>query len=312
MILLVALFLLGNFSRWTIINSERIAEITGFVKSAVGFILISLSTSLPELTVAIFSTRNEEAIGISLGNVIGSNIVNICFVLGVCILYASRKNLVCIDFLPVITPEEIKSLQFGLFIASIVPLSLIYLGFASRLIGIILVSLFIWNTYQLMKKRKGVKEESTLGDERTRLIKYSTLLLLGVTGVIVCSYFIVGSATSIALTFGVPQVVIGATIVAFGTSLPELSTSLMATRNNSIDLALSNIVGSGFLNITLILGVSLIIANLTIDIGAFTNIAVFSLIANLFLWYFLSGERVCWKEGAVLVALYLIFLYNSI
>ena len=163
-----------------------------------------------------------------------------------------------------------------------------------------------------MKKRQGAKEESTLGEERTRLLRYSLLLILGVAGVIVCSFFIVNSATSIALGFGVPQVVIGATIVAFGTSLPELSTSLQATRNNSIDLALSNIVGSGFLNITLILGVSLIIANLTIDIGAFTNIAVFSLIANLFLWYFLSGERVCWKEGTVLVALYLIFLYNSI
>jgi cation:H+ antiporter len=196
LILIIALFLLGNFSRWTIINSERIAEITGFGKTALGFILMSLSTSLPELTVAVFSTRNEEAVGISFGNVIGSNIVNICFVLGVCILYSSWKNLLCIDFLPIITPEDIKSLQFGLFTASIVPLSLIYLGFASRLIGVFLVSLFVWNTYQLIKKRQGTRDESTLGEEKNRLLRYSLFLLFGVSGVIVCSYFIVNSATN--------------------------------------------------------------------------------------------------------------------
>ncbi len=311
-VLAVSLLLLSKFSHWTIINSERIAEITGFGKTAVGFILIALSTSLPELTVAIFSTANEEAVGVAIGNVLGSNIVNICLVFGACILYASRKNLVCIDFMPMITREDIKSLQFGLFSASIIPLSLIYLGFASRFIGVLLVGLFIWNTWKLMQKREGMKDEGSLGEEKKRLSRYSFMLLIGVVGVIVCSYYIVDSATFIALSIGVPKVVIGATIVAFGTSLPELATSLQATKNNNINMALANIVGSGFINVTLILGVTLIAANLTINIAAFTNIAVFSLIANLFLWYFLSGDGVCWKEGAVLISLYLLFLYTSL
>lgn len=311
-ILAVALILLSKFSEITIINSERIAEITGFGKTAVGFILIALSTSLPELTVAIFSTANEEAVGVAIGNVLGSNIVNICFVFGVCILYSSWNKLACIDFMPMITREDIKSLQFGLFSASIIPLSLIYLGFASRFIGILLIGLFAWNTIQLMKKREGMKEEGALGEQHKKLKWYSLILLVGVAGVVGCSYYIVESATIIAIAIGVPKVIIGATIVAFGTSLPELSTSIEATKNNSINMALANIVGSAFLNVTLILGVTLIAANLTINIAAFTNIAVFSLIANLFLWYFLSGDRICWKEGAVLVFLYFLFLFSNL
>jgi cation:H+ antiporter len=311
-ILIVSLILLDKFSHWTIINSERIADITGFGNTAVGFLLVSLSTSLPELTVVVFSTANEEAVGVAIGNVLGSNIVNVCFTLGTVILYSSWKKLSCIDFITMITGEDIKSLQFGLFSASIIPLSLIYLGFASRLIGLLLIGLFLWNTWQLTKKREGLKEEGALGDARKRLTWYSFMLLIGVAGVIGCSYFIVNSATEIATSLGVPKVIIGATIVAFGTSIPELATSLKATKNNSLDLALANIVGSGFLNITLILGFTLVAANLRINISAYTNVAIFSLISNLFLWYFLSGERICWREGAVLVTLYAVFLFSSL
>jgi cation:H+ antiporter len=147
---------------------------------------------------------------------------------------------------------------------------------------------------------------------KNRNKRYSAILLFGVAGVVASSYFIVDSATWIALTLGVPKVVIGATIVAFGTSIPELATSIQATKNNNINMALANIIGSGFLNVTLILGVTLIAANLTINISAFTNLAVFSLIANLFLWYFLGGERICWKEGTVLLFLYGLFLFSNL
>ncbi|TFH12606.1 hypothetical protein E4H04_13140, partial [Candidatus Bathyarchaeota archaeon] len=194
-VLVLSLVLLSKFSHWTIVNSERVADITGFGKTAVGFILIALSTSLPELTVSVFSTANEEAVGVAIGNVLGSNIVNICFVFGGCILYSSWKNLTCIDFLPIITRDDIKSLQFGLFSASIIPLSLIYLGFASRFIGLLLIGLFAWNTWKLVKNREGMKDEGALGDEKKRLTRYLLILMVGVAGVIVCSYFIVDSAT---------------------------------------------------------------------------------------------------------------------
>lgn len=311
-LLLASLLLLDKFSHMTITNSERVAEITGFGKTAVGFFLISLSTSLPELTVAIFSTATEEAVGVALGNILGSNIVNICLVFGLCILYAALKNLACIDFLPLITREDIKTLQFGLFSASLIPLVLIYLGYVSRVIGLVLILLFIYNTAKLIQNRENIKEEGALGEEKKKLPRYTTLLLIGVMGVVTSSYFIVDAATFIALNIGIPKIVIGSTIIALGTSLPELATSIQATKNNNIHIALANIIGSCFLNITLVLGVTLLATNFTINIGAYTNVAIFSLIANLFLWYFMNGDRICWKEGAILVFLYIVFLFSTL
>jgi cation:H+ antiporter len=310
-ILVIAIIVLDKASHWAIVNSIRIADITGFGRTTVGFILVSLSTSLPELSVALFSTTDEQSVGIAIGNVLGSNIVNICFVLGVSILFASWKQLSCIDFLPFITRDEIKRLQLGLFAASVIPLSLIYIGYASRLIGFVLIVIFIWNTYNFSKSDLDFRDEGAIGEEREKLPYYVGLSVIGAIGVVVCSYFIVQSATTIALGLGIPRVVIGATIVAFGTSIPELATSIEATKNESLNLALGNIVGSGFLNITLILGISLISTKFVINIGAFTNVAIFSLIGNLFLWYSLSGERICWREGVVLLFLYMVFLFTS-
>src|SRR4030042_418933 len=298
-VLVVALLLLDKFSHWTIVNSERVADLTGFGKTAVGFLLVAMSTSLPDLSVSVFSTRTQEAVGIAVGNVLGSNIVNVCLVFGVCILYAAWENLDCLDFLPLITRQDIKSLQLGLFAASIIPLTLIYIGYASRLIGVVLLLVFVWNTVQIIRSQEGVKDEGALGEEAGKLPRYMGLAVFGSLGVIASSYFIVESATYIALELGLSKLVIGATIVAFGTSLPELATSLEATKSGNISMALGNIVGSGMLNLTLILGTTLVLTDLTVDMSVFTNLAVFSLISNLFLWYFLSGDRICWREGAV-------------
>jgi cation:H+ antiporter len=109
----------------------------------------------------------------------------------------------------------------------------------------------------------------------------------------------------------VPPVVVGATIVAFGTSVPELATSIAATRKGHLDLALGNIVGSGFINITCILGVTLMSSPLSVNMAAFSKLAIFSLITNLLLWYFLSSEKLTWREGAVLLFVYSVFIATS-
>jgi cation:H+ antiporter len=135
--------------------------------------------------------------------------------------------------------------------------------------------------------------------------------LVGAALVIATAFFIVESASTIAVGVGIPPVVIGATIIAFGTSIPEFATSVSSTRKGHFDLALGNIVGSGFINITLILGVALIASPLNVNIAAFSNLALFSLIVNLFLWYFLGSGKISWREGALLLALYATFLVIS-
>ncbi|MBN1683814.1 sodium:calcium antiporter [Candidatus Bathyarchaeota archaeon] len=301
---------MGYSSETTINNSTVLADITGFGKTTIGFLLISLSTSLPELSVSVFSIGHPESLGISIGNVLGSQIANICLIFGACILYANYKHKVCLDFLILLTTQDLKDLQFGLFAASVIPLTLIYIGEASRVIGIILLLIFIWNTYKLIKNKTSIKDEGSREAQKT-MLWIVLKVLIGVTGVISSSYFIVESATNIALSLGIPRLVIGATIVALGTSLPELATSLQASKNNDLNLTLGNIIGSGFINLTFILGTILVLNDLTINISAFTEVTIFALISNMFLWYFLSGDKLCEREGWMLLILYAVYLITS-
>ena len=309
-ILLASLVVLDRTSNLTINNSVKISEITGFGKTTVGFILVGFSTSLPELSVSIFAVISQAGIGVAIGNVLGSNIVNISLILGVCFLMVALKRQKYEYFYPAIAKEEIGSLHFGLFIASIIPLALLYIGYASQFIGVILLTIFVFYTIQLARVKR-LKDEGALGSERTRLRKYVSFALIGAALIVASAFFIVESASFIAVSMGVPPVVIGATVVAFGTSIPELVTSIGSVRKGHLDLALGNIVGSCFINITFILGVALLASPLRVDMAAFSNLALFSLITNLFLWYFLSSEKMSWREGALLLVLYAAFLIIS-
>lgn len=310
--LLASLVVLDRASDWAITYSVKIADITGFGKTTIGFILVAFSTSLPELCVSVFAAfGGEKETGVAVGNVLGSNIVNICLILGVCFLAAALKNSESVKLAPAMAKEEIGTLYFGLFVASVVPLVLLYIRFAGRFIGVILLAIFVFYVYQLSKVRK-IREEGSLGEERRKLTLYTFFMLLGITLVVVSAYFIVGSATYIAESVGVPEVIIGATIVAFGTSLPELATSFDAVQKGHMDLALGNIVGSCFINITCILGVALLGASLeAVDMASFSHLVMFSLITNLLLWYFISSERISWREGIMLLVMYAIFIATS-
>jgi cation:H+ antiporter len=310
LVLLAFLVVLDKASDWTITNSVKVADITGIGKTTVGFILVAFSTSLPELCVSIFAALGGESIGVAVGNVLGSNIVNICLILGVCFLLVALKSSENVRLLPAMAKEEIGTLYFGLFVASVIPLALLYIGYASRFIGVILLAIFVLYVYQLSRVKK-IREEGSLGEERRKLGLYSLLTLLGAALVVVSSYFIVDSASFIAESLGIPPVVIGATVVAFGTSLPELATSIDSVQKGHMNLALGNIIGSCFINITCILGVALIGSTLAVNMAAFSQLVMFSLITNLLLWYFLSSERISWREGVMLIFMYLVFLVTS-
>jgi len=311
LLLFVSLVVLDKASHITITNAVRVAGITGFGKTTVGFVLVGFSTSLPELCVSIIAALSYgQTIGVAIGNVLGSNIVNVCLIVGIVVVLMALRSKKTSNMFPHITKEDLGSLYFGLFVASVIPLSLVYVTYASQVVGIILLVIFIVYMYQL-SKIKTVKEEGSLGEEKKKLSRYSTLAFLGAMFVVLSSYFIVDTASFIATMLGVPPVVIGATIVAFGTSIPELATSLKAVGHGHPEIVFGNIVGSCFINITLILGVSLVASPFRVNMAAFQDLAIFSLIANLFLWYFLTSEKISWREGAVLLCIYMLFLVTT-
>jgi len=316
-LLIVSLIVLDQFSHLTITNAIKVSDITGLGKTTVGFILLAFSTSLPELSVAFIASLGGDA-ALSAGNVIGSNIVNVCLIIGLAALLVALKRPKAPSMVSSFAKEELGSLYFGLFVASIIPLSLVYLVGANWLVGLILILVFFVYTYQLLKiripteERKGVSEEM-----RRRLRLYAVLTFLGVAGVVISAYFIVESAVTIAEFADVPRTLIGATIIAFGTSLPEFSLDVRAFLKGHPALAFGDVVGSCFINITLILGITLLVpalvgASLTMNMLVFFDLVIFSLIANLFLWYFLSMGRLGWREGAILLFIYLLFLATSI
>jgi cation:H+ antiporter len=302
-VLLVSLLILNRASDLAVDNAVKVADLTGLGKTVIGFILVAMTTTLPELSVSVLTALGVEDVGVAIGNALGSNVVNICLILGLAFLIASLKN--PRDNLTI--KEEVETLNFGLFIASIVPLFLIYIGYASRVAGIILIAIFAYNIYRVSKRWK-FANFAEFGGRSVKLGRLIALTITGVVVVIASAYLIIDSACYIAEWIGIPKVVIGATIVAFGTSLPEFANSLKASFKGHAELALGNIVGSCFINVTLILGVALIGQNFVVNMAAYTGLAVHALISSLLLWYFLSSKNINWRGGATLLFLYAVFM----
>lgn len=288
--------------------------------------MIAFSTSLPELTVALIAALSGSA-PISVGNVLGSNIVNICVIIGLAVmlltLRARRKHNRLngangINAIPAFAKSELSSIHFGLFISSVIPLALIYIATATWIVGLILLFIFVGYMYKLSKIRIPTENgDIAAPGEKTKLKRYFLFTLSGAVGVVVSSYFLVESAVSIAQSAGIPQQIIGATIIAFGTSLPELTLDLKAFLRGHHGLAFGDIIGSSFVNITLILGITLFVPFLIgspvrMNMSVFQNLMIFSIITNLFFWYFLSREKISWREGAIFLSIYVLFLATTL
>jgi cation:H+ antiporter len=325
LVIAVSFLALNWASNLAINNAVKVAAITQLGKTAVGFSMIAFSTSLPELTVAFIAAFSGGA-ALSVGNVLGSNIVNICVIIGLAAillhLKSHRKQKTLngsngINVIPNFAKSELSSIHFGLFISSIIPMVLIYIKAATWVVGIVLISIFVAYMYQLSKVRMPSENGDVTQEEKIKLKKYILLTIAGALGVVGSAYFLVQSAVGIAQAVGIPQTVIGATIIAFGTSLPELTLDLKSFLRGHPGLAFGDIIGSSFVNITLILGVTLFVPVLvgspvSMNMDVFQNLIIFSIITNLFFWYFLSREKIGWKEGAVFLFIYGLFLATTL
>ena len=324
-VIAVSFLVLNWASNLAINNAVKLATITRLGKTAVGFSLIAFSTSLPELTVAFIAALSGGA-ALSVGNVLGSNIVNISVIIGlaaILIYVKSRRKHNGLNgskelsVIPAFAKSELSSIHFGLFISSIIPMVLIYIKTATWIIGLVLIAIFIAYMYQLSKVRMPSENGEVTQEEKNKLKRYVLFTILGALGVVGSAYFLVESAVGIAQTVGIPQTVIGATIIAFGTSLPELTLDLKAFLRGHSALAFGDIIGSSFINITLILGVTLFVpaligSPLSMNMSVFQNLIIFSIITNLFFWYFLSRGKISWQEGVVFLSIYALFLATTL
>jgi cation:H+ antiporter len=278
--------------------------------------------------VAVIAATSGGAL-ISVGNVLGSNIVNICVIIGLASillhLRARRRrkrggtaDINGINVIPAFAKSELSSIHFGLFISSVVPMILIYINTATWIVGLILLFIFAGYMYKLSKVRMPLENGLVITqEEKGKLKRYVLLTIAGVIGVVISAYFLVESAVNIATSAGLSQQVIGATIIAFGTSLPELTLDLKSFLRGHPGLAFGDILGSSFVNITLILGITFFVPFLMgtpieMNMSIFQNLIIFSIITNLFFWYFLSREKISWREGAIFLFVYALFLATTL
>lgn len=306
LLLAIGLVLLAGSSGVVIANLVSVSEKRRLRKSILSFLLVAFSTSLPELFVAI----NAIIIGdmpVSLGDILGSNITNIALVVGVCFMIAAVRNSGNREI--GMGERDIKQFTNGLILLSGTLLVLLYLQYMSRFIGILLLCVFFVYSFKLFRTRKMSEDEGnvTFGG---KIKKELALIAVGIAGVIIGSRFAVESAIDVATYLGVPASVIGATLVAFGTSLPELVVDVRAAHAGHLEISLGDIVGSCFLNSTLILGLLLTFTPFTINIAVLSDLLLFSVVSNLVLWYFLDNRKTGFREGAILLSLYTVNLLS--
>ncbi len=271
-------------------------KISGFV---IGFILIALSTSIPELFIGITSALNRTPI-LSLGDVLGSNVINLTLVIGLVVIFARGIQ---------VKGKVIKRDLFYTFIITLLPLFLMLDRQLSRLDGIVLLLVFLIYLISLLsQKRNRTKNVSNIS--RKEFLKSSLIFSLGIILLLISAQVIVHFGSLLALELGLPLILIGIAIVALGTSLPELTFQINAVRAKREEMALGDLLGSVSANSALVLGIVALIYPITItDFSLFLVVAGF-LIAALILFTILvrTKEKLTWKEGLILVFLYIIFI----
>ncbi|MFH0884530.1 MAG: sodium:calcium antiporter [Candidatus Micrarchaeota archaeon] len=303
LILVVSVIVLSRASSVVVDNIVRLSQFFRVSQVAVGFILLAVATSLPELSVSVVSSALGEG-AIAAGNVFGSNIANILLVLGIgAYLYGLK-----------ISTRDLRDIGLVLLLTTIISVYIVFnssigqkaLGFAEGILLLGVFAAYVWYTL----KGKGAETVDGNGQITKKEALNAFLLFgVGVLTVLVSSGFVVSSAVSLARSFGIAESFIGATIIAVGTSLPELSIDLQAIRKKRYGVALGDAIGSNMVNITLVLGAAAAINPIQITLPVFIAALLFAVIANSLLLYAAAVNKGLKKAGGVLfLAVYATYL----
>jgi cation:H+ antiporter len=301
-LLFISLLLIGVLSERVIRYVLALSEIFGLSEMAAGFILLSVSTSLPEFSVSVISAIMGEG-GLSVGNVLGSNVANLTIIIGLAVLLSQTAVLIK-------SVSQRELVQF-LFLSSIIPLFIIQRGSLGPILGIVLLTLFIY--FGVTISRKAEKTESIEPINKRSVTITVMKFVVSVTLVIFLSKLVVDSSLDIAGFLNLPSSIIGATIIGLGTSLPELATTIQALKKKLFSMALGNLLGSCVTNITLILGVSSIISFSQVNVIAVESIMFYVLLSSLNVWYMIGVNESITRKGAVFLCLiYIVFVLQQL
>lgn len=308
-LLIVGMALLVKGADWFVSGSSAIAKALKIPSLIIGLTLVSMGTSAPEASVSINSAVNGMN-DMSIGNVVGSNIFNTLLILGVSSL-----------IVPLSIGKDIKRYDipimvclYGvllLFAFVITPLKLDIFESVTMLVLFVAYTAFLIIRTKRANKKLDVTADSTteqtteVKEEKKKPIWLSIVLaVVGLAGIIFGGDLVVDNAAAIAKTAGMSETLVGLTIVAVGTSLPELVTSVVASIKKENDIAIGNVIGSNIFNIIFILGLSSTISNLTLDWSALTDLLVMLGSGVIILLIALFSKKMYRWQGTITVLLY--------
>lgn len=300
LILIAGFVLLIKGADFFVEGSASIAKMLRVPSLIIGMTIVAMGTSLPECSVSITASLTGQN-SLAVSNAVGSNVFNLMVVCGVCALFTPLK---------VKTDTLKKDFPFSVICAGLL-LALGYIGMVlGREDGIILLVIFVFFLLYMIKsaiKARNAGETVQIEGEDTQIHPVWKSLLFIVFGAAAIAWggdLVVDSASVIAATFGMSQTLIGLTICAIGTSLPELVTSIVAARKNQVDMALGNVIGSNIFNILFVLGIGASISPIDFITENMIDIAILiamSLIVWIFTW---SKQRINRSEGICMLLLY--------
>lgn len=305
LLLILGFVLLVKGADFFVEGSSAIARYFKIPAFIIGLTIVAMGTSAPEAAVSI-SAAVGGMNGIAIGNVLGSNIFNLLVVLGVCAIIR-----------PCPVKEEMIKGEHPLSI--IVTVLLIALGMITftgqepmhfaRIDGIVFLVIFVIFVINMVKKAIDNPVEDT--DANTKdlsLGKAVIMAILGLAGIIGGGQLVVNSASSIAASFGISETLIGLTIVAIGTSLPELVTSIAAAMKGHSDIAVGNVIGSNIFNMLFVLGASVTIHPVQAELVSLYD-AIILVVCSLLLFIpYKSNKQISRAWGAIFVILYIIYM----
>ena len=310
--ILLGLALLVKGGDYLVDGSVAIAKRAKLSEMVIGLTVVGFGTSMPELLVSAQSAWMGNS-GIAIGNVVGSNISNIALILGL----TSIVNVIPAQKITLKIDLPFMLLSFVLFVAIAMTGSV---GRVAGVIGVLMLICFV--SYQVRQSRKANKAKEAIAKENPEanedaepmaLWKAILLVIVSFLAMVFGANILVEGASNIARLLGVTDRIIGLTIVAIGTSLPELFSSVMAAVKGKTDMAIGNIIGSGTFNILCVIGVSSIITPIMgTNIGFAFDYALMIFLGVL-LWLFLRSKHLLERwEGFVLTAIYIAYLAKTI
>ena len=288
-------------------GSSSVAKLLKVPSIIIGLTVVAFGTSMPEASVSI-SSAIAGANELAVSNVVGSNIFNLLVVLGASAL-----------IMPVCVGKDSvkKEIPFSI-LCTVALLGALLLGKNAEgftlgwIAGIVLLALFAfymyWQISSALKARKAGAVEEEDDGKKISLPKSLIFIVIGIAAIILGGNWVVNGATAIAYKFGMSETLVGMTIVAVGTSLPELVTSMVAAKKGESDIALGNVIGSNIFNIIFILGFSCLVSPITVGMEAIIDTAfaiVITIIGLVFAGTKLKFER--W-EGGVFIGTYVVYL----